>query len=95
MSSLTWQASLIKLFWNISWGIWNFRNGVEYSQDSGTNKDQEKNLQQQIKIQWRLGAPAPFKKMLFNEPLYQVLSQPTTTQQVWLHRIKAAKAAFN
>mmetsp|Transcript_4722 Transcript_4722/g.7319 ORF Transcript_4722/g.7319 Transcript_4722/m.7319 type:complete len:86 (+) Transcript_4722:1704-1961(+) len=85
----------MKLFWNTSWDLWNFCNGIEHNNTNGTKADQQRHIQQEIKIQWRLGAPANFQKMLFNESLSKVLSQPITTQQVWLLCIKAARTAFN
>ena len=64
-SSKRWQASLITLFWNTSWDLWNFRNGVDHNPNNIINNEQKANLINQIKIQWSLGAPAEFEKIYY------------------------------
>mmetsp|Transcript_5909 Transcript_5909/g.9058 ORF Transcript_5909/g.9058 Transcript_5909/m.9058 type:complete len:1660 (+) Transcript_5909:3576-8555(+) len=93
-SSKRWQASLITLFWNTSWDLWNFRNGVDHNPNNIITNEQQDNLINQIKIQWSLGAPAEFEKIYYAEPLSKVLSLPISSQQVWLNRIKSARSAF-
>ena len=64
-SSKKWQSSLIRLLWETSWDIWDCRNDIEHGAQNCNLSSKKRNLCQEIRLQWELGAPELFERQYF------------------------------
>ena len=93
-SSKRWQATLIRLFWETAWDVWDFRNKIEHSGDNRNRNEITEQLNSDITIQWKLGAPAQFERQYFQHTLTQLHALEDFEKKAWLRRVKSARSAF-
>ena len=82
-----WLAALIKKLWNVSWDMWEHRNGILHNREASVLREQEKQL---IKTEFELGFdyfPRNLRSMI-NLSIEDVLKRDPRGRRVWLHYIQ-------
>ena len=94
--SKRWTIQLIKKLWDVSWDLWEHRNGIQHSEDHPWRIIEKQTLAAAIREQFRIGITTLARRdhsKLQGRP-EDVLQFPFEQQQLWLNSILAARAHF-
>ena len=91
MTIKRWITSIIRKLWDIAWDMWDHRNQWLHHKETGQLVVQ---LHAEISDQYRMGFATLLRKekALFKSSLVSLLRTSTANKQLWLQRIRSARA---
>lgn len=91
-----WLKMLIIKFWQISWDMWRFRNGILHTQSTTHITNFTFLLTTEIVKEMDYGGRLlpPTCKYLFNQSQSKLLSTTTNNKKLWLANVWAARDAY-
>lgn len=91
-----WVKMLIIKFWQISWDMWRFRNGILHTQDTNSTTNFTFLLTTEILKELEHGHRLlpPSSKYLFSTTQNKILNSPINNKKLWLANVWAARDSY-
>ena len=88
---LRWLAALIRKLWQVSWNMWQHRNGIAAAQ---AEKERQEETERQIQDEYDTGFEGLARHIrgITSGGLEATLRLSTTDREAWLRQVTAARA---
>jgi hypothetical protein len=90
-----WILALICKVWEVTWDLWEHRNGIKHDSSNHLQLQHTASLELRIwqEFATRLGMLPRAKSYLFPEMVTTILSQSLASQEAWLRSVTEARAS--